>query len=549
MEKSTEGIESYHERTKHHPHRYARSAGYLDWESEPDPFRRYEGAPLARLPLREEDPVGTFQSMFDRRGIESRPFSLNNIACFLELSLGLSAWKSYGENAWALRMNPSSGNLHPVEGYPVMPPLPDEGFSGGVYHYSPFFHGLEMRASFDQRFWSQIMRHFPAGFFAGLSSIHWRESWKYGERAFRYSHLDMGHAVAAMGFSAALLGWKIAYLNALSDLEVETVLGFNKTRWREFEREEAGPLLFIHKAMEHAVPRGLSADIIHIFESLTFAGEPNLLSRRHRDWSVIEEASAFTIKPATRNETYDYENHPFVVKNTPPLSAAAVIRRRRSALAFDARTALAGHHFFDILDRTIPRNDFAPFDGYLGRSSINLLIFAHRIIGLEPGLYFLVRERKDVEEIKQKFRSGFLWKREQGVPETLPLYILEQGDFRSKAQSASCDQDIAGDGAFSVAMIAEFRDAIEQGPHRYRHLHWEAGMIGQVLYLASETYGMRGTGMGCFFDDRVHELLGLQDTFYQDIYHFGVGKPVEDTRIAILPPYQHLQKNKPTKSS
>ncbi|HEX9113358.1 MAG TPA: SagB/ThcOx family dehydrogenase, partial [Nitrospirota bacterium] len=195
MEKPSEGIESYHQRTKHHPHRYARSAGYLDWESEPKPFRRYDGSPLVRLPLLEGEPAGSFQGIFDRKGIEPRPFTIENIACFLELSLGLSAWKSYRGNAWALRMNPSSGNLHPVEGYLVLPPL-GKDTPGGVYHYSPFFHGLETRTALDDSFWSRIRQRFPAGFFAGLSCLHWRESWKYGERAFRYSHLDMGHAIA-----------------------------------------------------------------------------------------------------------------------------------------------------------------------------------------------------------------------------------------------------------------------------------------------------------------------------------------------------------------
>jgi SagB-type dehydrogenase family enzyme len=542
MGKFMEGIESYHQRTKHHPHRYARSAGYLDWESEPDPFRRYEGAPLVRLPLLEEEPAGSFRGMFDRKGIEPRPFTIENIACFLELSLGLSAWKAYGENSWALRMNPSSGNLHPVEGYLVLPPLVKDGIPGGVYHYSPLFHGLETRAAFDGGFWSRIGKLFPAGFFAGLSAVHWRESWKYGERAFRYSHLDMGHAIAAFSFSASLLGWKVTYLNALSDHEVETILGFARTRWKEFEREEAGPLLFIHKAGGHEVPRGLAADIVQAFEALSFAGEPNLLSRRHRDWSVIDNASEATIKPATREETYRYGDHPFFLMNGPRAAGAAVIRKRRSALAFDARTALARDHFFDILDRAIPRDGCAPFDAGIGNPSINLLIFAHRITGLEQGLYFFVRERKNIEEMKRKFRSGFLWGKVPEAPGALPLYILERGDFRSKAESASCDQDIAADGAFAVAMIAEFRDVIGQGSYRYRQLHWEAGMIGQALYLASEAHEMRGTGMGCFFDDVVHELLGLRDSLYQDLYHFGVGKPVDDTRIATLPPYHHLKK-------
>jgi SagB-type dehydrogenase family enzyme len=541
METSWEGVLRYHERTKHHPHHYARSAGFLDWASEPDPFRRYEGAPLIRLPLLKKDPEGTFTDMFDRKGIATRPFSLENIACFLELSLGLSAWKAYGNNSWALRMNPSSGNLHPVEGYLILPPLPNADLSGGVYHYSPFFHGLEMRATFDDAFWTRIRRSFPEGFFAGLSSIHWRESWKYGERAFRYSHLDMGHTIAALSFSAALLGWKVSYFNTLSDHEVETVLGFTKTRWREYEGEEAGPLLFVHKAGENVVPKGVPADIISSFESLSFEGLPNRLSARHRDWHVIDEVSGLTVKPLTREESYQYGDHPFIARPAFSITAAGVIRKRRSALAFGGETSLPADDFFSILDMTLPGEKRAPFDADVEEPSVHLLIFVHRIIGLEPGLYFLYRGKKDIEEIRRRCRPGFLWERTQ---EALPLYILEPGDFRSKASAASCDQDIAGDGAFAVAMIAGFRNTIEHEPYRYRHLHWEAGMIGQVLYLAAEAHGIRGTGMGCFFDDVVHDILGLTDNAYQDIYHFGAGRPVEDARVATLPPYQHMRNEK-----
>ena len=46
-----EVVVAYHERTKHHFHRYAASPGYMDWATQPDPFRRYQGADLVRLPL------------------------------------------------------------------------------------------------------------------------------------------------------------------------------------------------------------------------------------------------------------------------------------------------------------------------------------------------------------------------------------------------------------------------------------------------------------------------------------------------------------------
>ena len=43
----------YHERTKHHYQRFAASVGYMDWATQPDPFRCYEGASLVRLPFPE----------------------------------------------------------------------------------------------------------------------------------------------------------------------------------------------------------------------------------------------------------------------------------------------------------------------------------------------------------------------------------------------------------------------------------------------------------------------------------------------------------------
>jgi hypothetical protein len=90
-------------------------------------------------------------------------------------------------------------------------------------------------------------------------------------------------------------------------------------------------------------------------------------------------------------------------------------------------------------------------------------------------------------------------------------------------------------------MISLFRENVERHPFHYRCLHWEAGMIGQVLYLDAETHGMRGTGMGCFFDDVTHEILGLTDNTFQDLYHFSVGRAVEDRRLTTLPPYDHLK--------
>ena len=74
------------------------------------------------------------------------------------------------------------------------------------------------------------------------------------------------------------------------------------------------------------------------------------------------------------------------------------------------------------------------------------------------------------------------------------------------------------------------------GPRAYRRLHWECGFLGQLVYLEAEALGLRGTGIGCFFDDPVHQVFGFKDLAFQSLYHFTVGGPVDDPRLTTLPP-------------
>ena len=41
----------YHGRSTHRPDRFAPGPGGLDWANQPDPFRRFEGCPVERLPV------------------------------------------------------------------------------------------------------------------------------------------------------------------------------------------------------------------------------------------------------------------------------------------------------------------------------------------------------------------------------------------------------------------------------------------------------------------------------------------------------------------
>ncbi|MCI0534373.1 MAG: SagB/ThcOx family dehydrogenase [Verrucomicrobiales bacterium] len=534
----------YHEQTKHHFHRYARSLGFLDWANQPNPFRFYEEVTPLRLPLLQKDPASEQMALYERSRNAFQNFTRETIGACLELSLGLSAWKSIPGKACALRMNPSSGNLHPTEAHLILPALP--GITAGIFHYNSYLHALEPRAEVPETVWRQIKEHLHTdGFLVALTSIFWREAWKYGERAFRYCQHDVGHVLAALSFSANLFGWKVTWLNAVSDAEIAKLLGFDQTRWPKFELEHPELLCFVRPSAVPRIPVDLPPEIISEFAGLEFQGTPNQLSEDHVDWEIIARVAEATlgstghwpVLPAlhTRSNAARPFNAPTAQSGIP---AAQIIRQRRSAMAFDGVTGLTKHQFYAMLDKTLPRDSCAPFDLGLTVPCVHLLLFVHRVTGLEPGMYFLLRAERDLPALQQKCHRHFLW---NPVDEALSLYLLQAGDFQSTATSVSCGQSIAGDGAFSLGMIARFREELEAAPYRYRHLFWETGMIGQVLYLEAEAAGVRATGIGCFFDDPVHELMGLPDDAFQSLYHFTVGGPREDARLAPRAAYYHLE--------
>jgi hypothetical protein len=168
-------------------------------------------------------------------------------------------------------------------------------------------------------------------------------------------------------------------------------------------------------------------------------------------------------------------------------------------------------------------------------------IFVHRVNDLEAGLYVLVREAAHETALRKSLKPEFLWKKPGGCPAELPLYRLFSDDVQRVAKVISCHQNIAGQGAFSLGMLARFDAAIQRhGPQVYPRLFWECGLMGQLLYLEAEAAGVRGTGIGCFFDDMMHELLGIADAEWQSLYHFTVGGPIDDPRLKHHSPYAHL---------
>jgi SagB-type dehydrogenase family enzyme len=453
--------------------------------------------------------------------------------------MALSAWKQAGGNRWALRVNPSSGNLHPTETYVISGPVAGLLDVPAVCHYAPKIHALEVRARFAIGAWRDLVAGLPPQtIIIGLSSIYWREAWKYGARAFRYCQHDAGHAIAAIGFAAAALGWKATLLDDPGDAAIAGMFGLPRGHEPEAERPEC--LLAVYSQVHTCNTRTLPHATMTAMAGNEWHGTPNVLSPSHRPWPIIDEVDAATRKPDTVT--------PYIVSTSPdpvepsPIDATVLLRRlihqRRSAVAMDGHTGLLATGFYSMLSRCLPGMKRFPFNALPWPPVVHLLLFVHRVQDVPPGLYLLVRDPAQTDDLREKFDKEFEWVRPDGCPEDLPLYRLAGGDCRKLAESVSCHQEIAADGVFAVAMLAGFERPLKTyGPWFYRRLYWECGVIGQLLYLEAEAYGIQATGIGCFFDNPVHELLGLRDRSYQSLYHFTVGGAVIDTRLTTLPPY------------
>ena len=120
-----------------------------------------------------------------------------------------------------------------------------------------------------------------------------------------------------------------------------------------------------------------------------------------------------------------------------------------------------------------------------GTDFVTLYLYVHRMRDCDPGVY-----RWDCS--------------------TRTLEQLHRGNVERVAAYLSLEQALAGNACFAISMVADLAAAARNfGNRGYRYVHFEAGAIGQRLYLGAEALGWNATGIGAFYDDDVHRYLGF----------------------------------------
>jgi len=337
----------------------------------------------------------------------------------------------------------------------------------------------------------------PAPLVFVLTSIAWREAWKYRDRAYRYCLHDIGHAWQALTLAARSIGCESFALSHFSDDWVSESCLLSEDEW---------PMLIIGIYGASIPVRKLDP-----VEMILFGGQPNRLSEEQVPYPLIERIHAatkinteFTIpsigqpKSSGRGE----------ISLPPPLSTSRsfgdVVRTRRSALDFRGGGESISLSQLATLLSSTKEPLFADF---ATARFVHLYLYVHRVEGLAPGVYRYWPEYAELEKIKE-------------------------GNQRLVAASLSLGQDLAGNACLAFSMIGDFEKAARSyGNRGYRYVHFEAGAIGQRMYLASEALGLRATGIGAFFDEEVNQYLSVVPELGQVVYHFAIGYPVPDPRL------------------
>ena len=251
-----------------------------------------------------------------------------------------------------------------------------------------------------------------------------------------------GHAIGAVAFSAAKLGWRTRLIDTVGDDELALLLGVDRQQGIEAEHPDCLLAVFPARADTPATialrwPAALGPRL----QAAEFAGTPNRLSHDHQPWPVIDEvAEASRCAVAAETEPSSRRTDCQSVPDEPPLPPAelasapyprppAARRANHPPAAKRGRHGRANRH----RSRRVLRDHGAadarpaggvriaallrslPFDALPWPPHVSLALFVHRVQRLTPGVYLLVRDPRHEASLRGSLRTEFLWQPAGGL--------------------------------------------------------------------------------------------------------------------------------------
>lgn len=495
---------SYHERTAYR--RGGLGGGFLDWNIRPEIFKTYQGLPTVALPKPEDLQRSSrpfFQVLFDPVLSVPDRLDFETLSRMLTLTYGITAQSGRGADAFFFRSVPSAGALYPCELYVAVQGI--VGLEDGLYHYDLARYRLVRLRS--GRFLGSKAR-WAAAFF--VTTLFFRSSWKYRDRAYRYCLLDAGHLVE----------------NALLVLHSE---GIKACVWDCFHDGELNSFLGVDPQREACVAVIAFSDEGSTKETETtgsVSGEFCLLEKSHA-WDMVQpEACRLSVSDKVPSA---------ILEAHRATESTKALGKVREGEAHEAVTPQGDQGKV----RKIPRPNVVPeglsfVESVWRRRSHRNYVPAHVSAQIWQTLWHSLHLDKALCEAVEIFIAC-------GEAEDLPagLYAWKassqeareilSGDFRRASAHACLDQEWLRHALFHVAYGVDWQKVFGiYGPRGYRSTLLDAGRLGQRLYLASTALGMGCCGIGAYYDDELRTVFRLGSGW--DVVYLTASGPVKKLR-------------------
>ncbi len=499
--RSSEAARVFHERTKHSPLSVRTVPHFLDWDNQPLAFKIYPSAEKTSLPPVPKSP-------------ESAPvvpsLTIDTLSRLLFHTAGITKHLRFARGLMPFRAAACTGALYHVELYLVTGGI--EGLDAGVYHYDARLHVLDRLRSGDFRAYladatGGEANAVDAGSFLALTTTYWRNAWKYRARAYRHAFWDGGTMLANLFAMGAAGGIPMCLLLGFADEEVHRLLDVDA------EKEAAVALVAISGVGQKAVAPSTPAP-----EPLGLETTP--LSAAEVDYPEIREMQKASSLgsgaearewreagpiPTTRHRGTETTLRHLDAQSSEPMELPdleRVIRKRGSARGFQRAASIDYRDLSAILagsTRGLSADSLPP-----ETTLCDPYVIANKVNGLPPGAYAF-------------------------HPRACGLEILREGDFRSNARFLDLEQDLAGDAAANLYLLADLDPLLARyGNRGYRAAQLEGGLIGGSAYLASYALGLGATGL-TFFDDAVTEFFSPHASGKSVMFLVAFGVPVTST--------------------
>ena len=415
-------LNNYHQNTKHSYNSIRTNPNRVDWNNPPNKFKNYS-KDYKRIQLLNENPNYNF----------------------LYLIAGISAKKTYPNAEYYLRVNPSAGALYPNEIYFQV--RNTDGFEDGIYHLEVASSSAVLLKKLELTQGIENLLDLPYsvdGFIFFISSLYFRSSWKYKNRAFRYCLLDAGHLIGTIEASSYLF-----------DKDFELIYDFSKEKLNEFfsfdEKEFFTSIVIAGKKQQNEkVSFSLSLPTLdgasYIEENISFFEKNKLVEMAYQDSLNIVD------KKAQENRAiFNFQKQRF----------QDTIFKRRSIREFSNQSIskIKFESILNVVNQAIKSDCDEQVDIYY---TIN------RVEGMILGLY----------------KNG---------------QLLRTGDFSSTAGYLCLEQDLGKSSAVTFFLTSKGKN--------YQELYQKAGVIGHRLYIASNYLDIGCSGIGAYYDDEVCEFI------------------------------------------